>query len=309
MLAGMQLNLFSALRDGAVMSPEQIGQALEVRGDKLKPLLYALVAGGLLTVEGDSFSNTAESEHYLVEGSPDYLGRRHESLAWQWNSVLKTADTIRLGAPQSKLDFTSTTDTLETFYRGQYTTSLARGRLLVSKCDFSPYRSLLDVGGGTGGVSIALTEAFPHLRATVADLPTVTDITRRYLSDANATDRIQVMDCDIVSERPAGSFDAAVVSSLIQVLDADQARRALQNIGQAIEPDGRIFVRGSILDDSYVTPSQVVGENLIYLNIYDAGQAYTEREYTDWLSEAGFQDIRRVIMSDGDSIMTGLKSG
>ncbi len=31
MLAGMQLNLFSVLRDGAVMSPEQIGQALEVR--------------------------------------------------------------------------------------------------------------------------------------------------------------------------------------------------------------------------------------------------------------------------------------
>ncbi len=202
MLAGMQLNLFSVLRDGATMSPEQIGGALEVRGDKLKPLLYALVAGGLLNVEGDSFSNTPESEHYLVEGSSAYLGRRHENLAWQWNAVLRTADTIRLGAPQSKLDFTSTTDALESFYRSQYSTTLARGRLLASRYDFSPYRSLLDVGGGTGGLSIALTEAFPHLKATVADLPTVTDITRRYVSNAKAANRIEVVDCDIVNNAP-----------------------------------------------------------------------------------------------------------
>ena len=44
MLAGMQLNLFSVIKDGAAKSPEQIGQALEVRGDKLKPT--ALCAGG-----------------------------------------------------------------------------------------------------------------------------------------------------------------------------------------------------------------------------------------------------------------------
>ncbi len=308
MLAGMQLNLFSVLKDGAAMGPEQIGRALEVRGDKLKPLLYALVAAGLLTVEGDLFSNTPESEHYLVEGSPAYLGHRHEHLAWQWNAVLRTADSIRLGAPQSKLDFTSTDETLESFYRGQYSMSLARGRLLASRYDFSPYRSLLDIGGGTGGLSIALTEVFPHLEATVADLPTVTDITRRYLSDAKAADRIQVMDCDIVNERPAGSFNVAVVSSLIQVLAADQAARALQNVGQAIEPGGGIFVRGSILDDTCVTPSKVVVGNLIYLNVYDAGQAYTEREYTDWLSAAGFEEISRVVLPDGDSIMTGRRA-
>ena len=148
----------------------------------------------------------------------------HESLAWQWNAVLKTADTLRLEAPQSKLDFASTTDALESFYRSQYTMSLGRGRLLAARYDFSPYRSLLDVGGGTGGLSIALTEAWPHLEGTVADLPTVTDITRKYLSDAQAANRIRVIDCDIVNERPEGSFDVAAVSSLIQVLGPDQSR-------------------------------------------------------------------------------------
>ena len=54
MLAGMELDLFTPLKDGP-MTCEQIAQALSVRSDKLKPLLYALVAARLLTVEEDFF--------------------------------------------------------------------------------------------------------------------------------------------------------------------------------------------------------------------------------------------------------------
>jgi hypothetical protein len=49
MLAGMQLDLFTPLRDGP-MSCAEIATALSVRADKLHPLLYALVNAGLLTL-------------------------------------------------------------------------------------------------------------------------------------------------------------------------------------------------------------------------------------------------------------------
>ena len=52
MLAGMQLDLFTPLKDGP-MSTEQIADALGVRPDNLKGLLYALLAAELLVVEGD----------------------------------------------------------------------------------------------------------------------------------------------------------------------------------------------------------------------------------------------------------------
>ena len=32
---------------------------------------------------------------------------------------------------------------------------------------------------------------------------------------------------------------------------------------------------------------------IMFLNAYDGGQAYTEGEYRQWLSEAGFENIRR----------------
>ena len=50
MLAGMQLDVFSPLKDGPLDSA-QIAAAIQVDSAKLGPLLYALVAAGLLQVE------------------------------------------------------------------------------------------------------------------------------------------------------------------------------------------------------------------------------------------------------------------
>ena len=52
MVAGMQLDVFTPLKDGP-MSVEHLAEALAVQPHKLRPLLYALVAAGLLTVQDE----------------------------------------------------------------------------------------------------------------------------------------------------------------------------------------------------------------------------------------------------------------
>ncbi len=307
MLAGIQLDLFTRLKDGP-MSIEQIAHSIGVRPDKLKPLLYALAAAGLLAVERGLFSNTSEAHHLLVRGSPSYRGAKHKTLSQNWNAGLKTADSIRTGSPQAKLDFSSASkDRLEIFFRGNHPQALRRGRELVATYDLSSHRTLLDVGGGSGGLAIAITEALPYIRATVVDLPMVASITQRIIEEAGASDRVQVMTADVLSDSLTGSFDAAVLSSLIQVLSPDRARRALKNIGKVINPGGGIYIRGDIVDDSGVSPLGSVMRNLIYLNIYDEGQAYTEQEHWEWLKEAGFEDFERRILPDDFSFVRARK--
>ena len=65
MVAGMQLDVFTPLKDGP-LSVEHLAAALTVNPHKLRPLLYALVAAGLLTVQDERFSNTPEAAHCLV---------------------------------------------------------------------------------------------------------------------------------------------------------------------------------------------------------------------------------------------------
>ena len=54
MLAGMQLDLFTPLKDGP-LGCAGIARAIGVNADKLQPLLYALVATGLLLEENERF--------------------------------------------------------------------------------------------------------------------------------------------------------------------------------------------------------------------------------------------------------------
>jgi ubiquinone/menaquinone biosynthesis C-methylase UbiE len=308
MLAGMQLDLFTPLSDGP-LSAEQIAAALGVGPAKLKPLLYALVVAGLLHVDGRLFGNTDVANRFLVRGSPSCMVDTHKLLSDLWNAALKTAESIRTGVPQAKYDYAAMSeDELRQFLQGEHPYAVARGRELVARYDFSSYRTLLDVGGGSGGLAIAVTEACPHIRATVVDLPGVIPVTQEFIDEAGAGDRVRVVATDVVRDPLAGSYDIAVLAALIQVLPPDHARRALKNVSSVVNPDGAIFVGGyGIIDDSRTSPPGLVGFNLVLVNVYDGGQAYTEQEHREWLEEVGFGDFERLVLPDTSSIITARK--
>ena len=308
LLAGIRLDLFTPLKDGP-LSAEQLTDKLGVEADKLKPLLCALAAAGPLKVENSLFANSSEANRFLVRGLSTYRGGKHEVLLSNWQAGLRTAESIQTGAPQAKLDFAGASALeLETFYRSNHAQAQRRGRELTATFDLSSHRSLLDVGGGSGGLAIAVTETHPHIQATVAELPTVTPITRRIVEEAGANGRVQVQSSDAINESLSGAFDAAVLSSFIQVISRDQARRALQNVGKVVNPEGAIYIRGDIVDDSGTSPLGSVMRNLVYLNIYDQGQAYTEHEHREWLTAAGFADFERKILPDGFSMVRARKA-
>lgn len=305
--AACELDIFTSLADSR-KSAEELAAVLGVDSAKLRVLLYTLVAAQLLTVGDGRFANTSEADHFLVKHRPSYIGSRNELWKEIWTAELKSAESIRTGRAQAKKDFaTMATDERERMFRGLHSGALAAGRELVRAYDFSAYRTLVDVGGGTGGLVIALAETLPSLRATVADLPEVVPTTRRFVADAGLAGRISVIPVDIVHEPLPGSFDAVVLKALIQVLSPEDARAAIQNVSRGVAPGGDLYIVGSILDDSRLTPSATAAFNLVFINIYDGGQAYTESEYRAWLKQAGFGQIERSGLPGGFGIITARK--
>jgi SAM-dependent methyltransferase len=309
MLAGMELDLFTQLADGP-LSTEQIADSMGVRAIKLKPLLYALVVAGLLTVEADLFANTPEADHYLVRGKPAYLGGLQELTSSNWARLLKTAATIQAGGPLEKYDYHSMPQAeLSALFRGLYPGALVDANRLMAQHDFSTYSTLLDVGGGSGALAITIAQANPHLKATVVDLPLVTPITRQFVEEANASDRVEILTADLVRDTLSRAYDVVLAHHVVQVLSVDDNRALLSNLAAVLKPGGVIHLLGWMLDNTRLTPINMVGYNLVLLNGYDEGQAYTEQEHYDWLAEAGFVDFERIVMSDGVSILTARKPG
>jgi SAM-dependent methyltransferase len=306
LLAGMELELFTPL-EGGPLSAEQIADAIGVQAIKLRPLLYALVVAGLLTVEDELFSNTPEANHYLVRGKPDYQGGKSELTASNWARMLEMAATIRAGGPPAEYDYHATQEELIPIFRGLYPGAVIDAHQLMDRHDFSATSTLLDVGGGSGGLAIAIAQANPHLKATVMDLPSVTPITQQFVEEANAGDQVEIVAANAVRDTLSGSFDVVVARHVIQVLSEEDSRALLNNLASVVRPGGVLQIVGWILDNSRLAPEETVGYNLVLLSGYSDGQAYTEQEYYDWLEEAGFVDFRRTALPKGASLLTARK--
>ena len=307
MLAGMQLDLFTPLKSGP-MTAEELAAALGVSPHRLRLLLYLLVAAELLTEEAGRFANTDEANKYLVKGEPLYMGNRHAAIAMRWRQNFGTAESIRSGAPSGKLDFSKASpEALETFLRNINASAAPSAHGLVKHVDFSSIKTLLDVGCGGGGMSITITKLCPHITATAVDLASVTSIAEKIVSEERAAKRVKVVAADAVEGPLSGTYDAAVLKSVVQVLSAQDARRAIQNVYDVLNPGGKLFIIGQILDDSRLSPLDAVGFNLAFINFFDSGESYTDGEHRNWLTAAGFVDIERYRLSDGGSLMTARK--
>ena len=308
MLAGMKLELFTPLKDGP-LNVESLAEALGVNPAKLSPLLYALVSADLLTVSGGLFANTPTAAHFFVRGDPNYFGGAHELFTELWEAALKTAETISTGIPQAKHDFaTMTTEEMRGFFRGIHPGSLASGRMLVEMVSMTQFRHMLEVGGGSGAVTIAACQALPELNATIVDLPSVTPITQEFVKESGLDGRVRVIAADVVQQPLEGTYDAAVLRAFIQVLSPEQARQSIRNVGQVVEQGGSIFIMGRVLDDSRLSPPESVGFNLFFLNLYEDGLAYTESEHREWLTNAGFVDFECKLLPDGNSLISARKT-
>ncbi len=244
MLAGMQLELFTPLGDGP-MSAEDLAAALGVDAVRLALLLYILVSAELLTVENGLFANTAEGDHFLVKGRPDYRGGAHELYSIIWGAMWHTAESIRSGKPQDKHDFDDMDeDELHAMMRGMHPGALADGRRLAEAFDLTKFRHLLDVGGGSGGVAIGACELCPGLHGTVVDLTPTVPIARSFVEEAGMADRIDVQAKDLTRDPPVGSYDLAVVRNVLQVLSSEHCRAVLKHVGEALESGGVIQIFG-----------------------------------------------------------------
>jgi hypothetical protein len=300
-LAGMQLDLFTQLKDGP-LSADQLAASLGVQTTKLSPLLYALVVSNLLKLEDGLFANTAEANYYLVQGRPNYRGNDHKFHSDIWAAALHIAESIRTGKPQAKHDYGNMPkDQLEDFMDGMH--SVGDGTWYAGNYDFSACQSVVDVGGGSGGLAIGLAEALPHLQVTVAELPDVTKVTLHFVERAGAAERVHVQAVDVVRQPLTGSFDAAILKYLLNVMSLEEAYQALFNIRHALKPAGTLYIQTALLDDSRLTPQGQVWWGPVFTTIYDQGQNHTVQEYRDLLTKAGFEDFKL----DANRIITARK--
>ena len=308
MLAGMQLEIFTHLADGP-RSAKDLADVLGVEPERLSRLLYALLVSGLLETGQTGFANTPEATAFLVKGRAGYLGGIHELLSQIWHADLLTAQSIRTGKPAAPHDFNAASDEdMASMLRGMHDSAAAAGREFSRRFDFSGCRSIIDIGGGSGGLAAALCDAHPGLHGTLFELPRNAVLAAPILRGTRGGERVTIETGDILKAPPREVHDAVVMRALIQVLSPGDAARAIANAAAALRPGGTIYIAGGgILDDDRLGPVAAVFLNVTFMNLYSSGTSYTEAEHAEWLTAAGCGDVERFTLPTGGGIVRAKK--
>jgi 2-hydroxy-4-(methylsulfanyl)butanoate S-methyltransferase len=294
LFAALEVDLFSRLAEDA-RTVAELAARTGVAEHRMRTLVRALTALGLVVGRDGSLANAPASARHLVRGRGAELGEYFRlQIGRQIYPALLHLDAGLAGvggAFDTLAGLLADPEEAHTFTTAQHAGSLAAARVLAERLDLASARSLLDVGGGSGAFSIALCAANPALRATVLDLPAVLPIAADGCAAAGLADRISLLPGDATATRWPGDQDVVLMSYLISALDEDQIDLVLARATASLRPGGLLVLHDFALDDDGVGPPFAALWFLQYLAYHPGGISFSAAELADRLRAHGFTDV------------------
>lgn len=291
------------------LTATQLAQMKRIHPLAMERFLNACVTIGLLQKEKGGYSNSEMTESFLVKNKEFYLGgqvaRHRKRSSAVWTKLTESLQDWKYGdegksAPDS--DDQGSDAMVE-----QHNLALLHGFELAKAFDFSPRKKILDLGGGTGATSIALCRSYPNLRSTVFDLPENVEIAKDFVEKADLSNRICLTGGDLKTDDLPDDFEVVLLANFMAVANAEENKQLLKKIHKKLPPGGACILSGWIIDDSHLAPQLSVLFCLedICWNAPDVERS--EKVYTEWLTEAGFSEIKCETYLEPTKILYGSK--
>jgi hypothetical protein len=175
---------------------------------------------------------------------------------------------------------------------------------ILASYDFSSTGTLVDVGGGNGGLMAAILKAHPQVKGILFDAPHVVAGARRRLETEGLTERCEISAGDFCASVPSGG-DAYVLKEIIGDWDEERSVGILRNCHRAMTTQGKLLVIESvILPGAEHARGKFI--DLLML-VMTGGRGRTEAEHRTLLAAAGFRLTRLIPTQSEISIIEAVR--
>jgi 2-hydroxy-4-(methylsulfanyl)butanoate S-methyltransferase len=296
LFSALNIDLFSRLAESSKTMEMLVGET-GIATNRLRTLLAALTAIGLVAREGNTYRNAPASERYLVRGAQAYFGDYYRfQIDRQIYPALTQLDAGIAGDTQhlafdSLEGLTGDPEEADAFTRAQHAGSMGPAVMLARSFDLAGARHLLDVAGGSGAFSIALCQRNPELRATVLDFPNVIDVAQRFITEAKLERRIDYIRADAINGSWPSGQDVILMSYLLSTVAESSIPLLLRKAWAALRPGGRLLIHDFMLDDDETGPALAALWFLQYLSGRIDGIAFSAGSVAEQLRSHGYESI------------------
>jgi len=116
------------------------------------------------------------------------------------------------------------------FTRAMYGVSVVPAMALAKVFDFSKYKKMMDIDGGSGVYAIEVAKQNQNMSAVVLDLEPACKIADEYISQFNLQDKIYTQVLDFWRDNLPTDCDVALLSHIIHLLDEEKDKILLKSI-------------------------------------------------------------------------------
>ncbi len=257
---------------------------------------------GVLSSDGDGrFRQTPLSET-LVTDAPgslrwfavSELGQEHYPA---WGNLMHSVKTGEIafdnffGADVWKY-FQQNPEDAAVFNNSMSNVTNAVNEAITSLYDFSKFGTLVDVGGGHGGLITAILNKNPELKGVLFDAAEVIEGARPKIKAVG--DRLDTVAGDFFKSVPAGG-DAYIMKWIIHDWDDEKSNTILRNCRSQMKANSKLILVDCVVPETDEPHfSKFIDLNMLVMT---GGKERTEKEFAELLGAAGFR-LLRVIPTD-----------
>ncbi|HUY12480.1 MAG TPA: class I SAM-dependent methyltransferase [Terriglobia bacterium] len=300
MFAAVELGIFDILEEGA---KDAMTLARETRSnpDALERLLDGCAGLGLLGKQGSQYSNLPVAQVYLCRNSPatlaGYILYSNRALLPMWEHL---EDAVREGTHRWRQTFGHEGSIFEHFFRsdearrdflmGMNGFGMLSSPRIAAAFDLSAYNRLVDLGGATGHLALAVLELYPQMRAGVFDLPGAIETARATLAGTPGEGRVELIAGDFFAD-PLPEADLYALGRILHDWPQEKIDGLLKKIHGRLPPGGGLLIAERLLNEDKTGPLPALLQSLNML-VCTEGKERTLAEYEELLRQAGFREIR-----------------
>ncbi|MGY3149367.1 hypothetical protein ACVWYQ_006366 [Bradyrhizobium sp. USDA 3397] len=292
------LRIADHLNDG-VRSADELARVTKSHPDALYRLLRALAAVGVFREEeGRQFALTPMGDCLRTDSAAP-LGAWAEVVGspffWQtWGHLLHSVQT-----GENAFQDLNGKDVWQfraehpeygaTFDRAMTQLSRGSAEAVIRAYDFSPFRHIVDVGGGQGLLLAAILRAHPHMRGTLFDQPDVVAGAKTLLTERSVIDRCTIVGGSFFETVPEGG-DAYLMRVVIHDWEDDEALAILKVCRLAMRETARLL----LIERLIAPPNEMPAAKFSDLNmlVSPGGRERTLEEFSDLFTKSGFELTR-----------------
>lgn len=311
--AAVEFDLFTLLAAHPGLNKQELAARLELRETPIRTLLLCLVAVGLVRKHGDRYFNSPLADRYLTKDRPDnFLARVRMGRLLTYHGMgsfyeaLKADTNVGLqhvpGEGPTLYARIGEDPALQNVFH-EFMASFSRHHSILSTIDLTGCERLLDVGGGAEAVNaISLAQRWPLLRVTLLDLPPVAAIARKRVEASGLSDRIDVIGLDCFKTEFPSGYDAVFYAHFLGIFSLEKQLDLVAKGARAVKPRGRLLIVGALQNEDDVTGWHAAWLSAYFLTIVNGeGCVLSLPELQKLCAEAGFDDVRRTAISEGDA--------